>query len=304
MLMQAIDNYLQLRRAAGFQLRDTEVLLREFARFATERGEIHIKVDTAISWAGRATSVRQRARRLSTLILFARFIRAEDAEHQLPPNGVFAHHPQLRPIPHIFTPSQIAAVLAEAKKLPPAGSLRPHTFHTLFGLVAACGLRISEALALQIDDIRPEALHIRETKFRKSRLVALHPTTARQLALYLDRRQQLACEDTHLFVSLRGKRLHYVTVHESFLFLLRKLGFRAGPGQPGPRLHDVRHTFASRALENSRDGQSRITKHMLALSTYLGHAHITDTYWYLQSTTHLMTGIADDCQTYLEGEQP
>lgn len=304
MLIQAIDNYLRLRRTAGFQLRDTEVLLREFARFATERDEIHIKTDTAIAWAGRATSPRQRARRLSTLILFARFIRAEDAEHQVPPNGVFAHHPQVRPLPHIFTNSQIAAVLAEAKKLPPAGSLRPHTFYTLFGLIAACGLRISEALALQIDDIRPEALHIRETKFRKSRLVALHPTTGRQLALYLDRRQELARVETRLFVSLRGKRLHYATVNETFLFLLRKLGLRGAPGQPGPRLHDVRHTFASRALENSPAGPSRITRHMLALSTYLGHAHITDTYWYLQTTTHLMTAIADDCQAYLEGEQP
>jgi integrase len=93
-------------------------------------------------------------------------------------------------------------------------------------------------------------------------------------------------------------------VNETFLFLLRKLGLRAGPGQPGPRLHDLRHTFASRALENSPDGSSRISKHMLALSTYLGHAHITDTYWYLQSTTHLMMKIADDCQTYLEGERP
>src|SRR5215471_17901204 len=104
MLMQAIDNYLRLRRTAGFQLRDTEVLLREFARFATERDEIHIKTDTAIAWAGRATSPRQRARRLSTLILFARFIRAEDAEHQVPPKGVFAHHPQGAPsTPHLHT---------------------------------------------------------------------------------------------------------------------------------------------------------------------------------------------------------
>jgi integrase len=164
-------------------------------------------------------------------------------------------------------------------------------------------LRISEALALQIDDILPDGLYIRETKFRKNRLVPLHPTTAKQLILYLDRRQQLARVETRVFVSLRGKPLHYATVNETVLFLLRKLGLRAGPGQPGPRLHDLRHTFASRALENSPDEQSRITKHMLALSTYLGHAHISDTYWYLQSTTHLMTDIADDCQAHLEGEQ-
>src|SRR5205809_506646 len=203
MLMQAIDSYLQLRRAGGYQLRDTEVLLKEFACFAAERGEIHIKADTAIAWAGRATSQQQRARRLNNLILFARYIRAEDAEHQLPPAGVFAHHVRSRRLPHIFAPTQIAAILAEAKQLPPAGSLRPLTFYTLFGLVAACGLRISEALALQIDDIRPDGLYIRETKFRKSRLVPLHPTTEKQLILYLDRRQQLAGVETRVFVSLR-----------------------------------------------------------------------------------------------------
>ena len=169
MLMQAIDSYLQLRRAGGYQLRDTEVLLKEFACFAAERGEIHIKADTAIAWASRATSLQQRARRLNSLILFARYIRAEDTDHQVPPSGVFGHPPCSRPLPHIFTPTQIAAILAEAKQLPPAGSLRPLTFYTLFGLVAACGLRISEALALQIDDMRPDGLYIRETKFRISR---------------------------------------------------------------------------------------------------------------------------------------
>jgi integrase len=303
MLMQAIDGYLRLRRAAGFQLRDTESLLKEFAYFATERGEIHIKADTAITWAGRATSLKQRARRLNTLILFAHYIRAEETDHQIPPSGVFAHHSRSRPLPHIFTPTQIDAILGGAKQLPPIGSLRPHTFYTLFGLVAACGLRISEALALQIDDIRPDGLYIRETKFRKSRLVPLHATTARQLALYLERRQQVAGAETRMFISLRCKPLRYPTVNETFLFLLRKLGLRAGLGQPGPRLHDVRHTFASRALETSPDEPAKITKHMLALSTYLGHAHITDTYWYLQSTTHLMTRIADDCQAFLEGGQ-
>ena len=127
MLMQAIESYLQLRRAGGYQLRDTEVLLKEFACFAAERGEIHIKADSGIAWAARATSQQQRARRLNNLILFARYIRAEDTEHQLPPAGVFAHHVRSRRLPHIFAPTQIAAILAEAKQLPPAGSLRPLT---------------------------------------------------------------------------------------------------------------------------------------------------------------------------------
>lgn len=101
-MIHTIDGDLQLRRAAGFQLRDTEALLKEFARFAAERGDTHIKTDTSIAWAGRATSLKQRARRLSSLILLARYIRAEDAKHEIPKNGVFAHHPSSRRQPHIF----------------------------------------------------------------------------------------------------------------------------------------------------------------------------------------------------------
>jgi integrase len=123
-------------------------------------------------------------------------------------------------------------------------------------------------------------------------------------AYNLDRRRPAARLETHLFVSLRNKPLRYPTVNETFLFLLRKLGLRARPGQPGPRLHDARHTFASRALEKGPHEPAEITTHLLALSTYLGHAHVTDTYWYLQSTTRLVTDIANDCQAYLEGERP
>lgn len=303
MLMQSIDSYLTLRRRAGFKLRDTESMLKEFEGFATAKGEIHIKVDTALAWAALGSSPSRRARRLKTLILFARFIQAEDGEHQLPPEGVFVNHPSSRRLPHIFSPTQIAQILTEAQRLQPTGTLRPHTYYTLFGLLAACGLRISEALALQMDDIHPDGLYIRETKFRKRRLVPLHPTTSRQLVLYLDHRQKLAGAETRVFISLRRKPLRYPTVIETFLFLLRKLGLRPGPGEPGPRLHDLRHTFAVRSLESCPDGRERIGKHMVALSTYLGHAQISDTYWYLQSTPHLMTDISDLCAAYLKGEQ-
>lgn len=303
MLIQEINDYLRLRRAAGFKLRDTEMLLKDFAGFAAERGETYIRADTSLAWARTASSVRQRARRLNTLILFARHIRAENGEHQVPPEAAFGHPPRSRPLPHIFSPDQIAQIVAEAKQLPPIESLRPHTYHTLFGLLASCGLRISEALALNIDDIRPDGLYIRETKFRKSRLLPLHPTSARQMALYVNRRQQQARAETRVFVSLRGKALHYSTVNQTFLYILRKLGLRPGPGKPGARINDLRHTFAVRSLENCPDGRTRIAKHMLALSTYLGHTHITDTYWYLHTTPHLMTDIADLCEAYTEGGQ-
>ena len=212
MLMQAVDSYLRLRRTAGFQLRYTETLLKDFARFAAERGELHIRTETAIAWAQQSTSLQERARRLSSITLFARHVRAEDKNHQIPPEGVFGHRPRSRRLPYIFTPAQVAEILAEALRLPPAGSLRPHTYCTLFGLLATCGLRISEALALQLDDIGPDGLRIRDTKFRKSRLVPLHPTAASQLALYVHRRQDLAGAESRVFVSLRSNPLRYPAV--------------------------------------------------------------------------------------------
>ena len=304
MLMQAVDSYLRLRRTARFQLRYTETLLKDFARFAAERGELYIRTETAIAWAQQSPSPQERARRLSSITLFARHVRAEDKNHQIPPEGVFGHCPRSRRLPYIFTSAQVAEILAEALRLPPSGSLRPHTYCTLFGVLGACGLRISEALALQLDDIGPDGLRIRDTKFRKSRLVPLHPTAASQLALYVHRRQDLAGAESRVFVSLRSKPLRYPTVIQTFLFLVRKLGLRSGPGEPGPRLHDLRHTFAVRALERCPERRSGIPRHMLALSTYLGHARITDTYWYLQTTPHLMVDIADACEAHLEGGQP
>lgn len=298
MLMQAVESYLQVRRAAGFDLLVPGHLLRNFARFAAEQGDTYVRTTTAIAWAVRAPSVRQRDRRLKSVIRFARHVRAEDVAHEVPPGNVFAA-PRVRPLPHIFTPDQVCGVLEEAGRLGPVGSLRPHTYQTLFGLLASCGLRISEALALRLDDITTDGLFIRNTKFRKSRLVPMHETTQRAVEDYRRRRCRVAGEAEHLFVSMRGRGLAYTTACVTFLAIVRKLGLRGPPGESGPRIHSFRHTFAVRALENCQ--REEVVAHMLALSTYLGHARIADTYWYLQVTPQLMTGIADACQAYLHG---
>jgi integrase len=208
--------------------------------------------------------------------------------------------PRIRPLPHIFTPDEVLHILEEAGRLGPQESLRPHTYRTLFGVLASCGLRISEALALFLDDVTSDGLLIRKTKFRKSRLVPMHPTTQRAVEDYLRRRRTLAGDVEHLFVSMRGGPLAYPTVGATFLAIVRRLGLRAAPGQPGPRMHDLRHSFAVRALEACP--RAEVAGHMLALSTYLGHAHVADTYWYLQVTPQLMTGIADACSAYLNGD--
>lgn len=303
MLNECVDSYLAVRRAAGFTLRVTECLLRSFVRMAMERGDQHVRRDTAIAWAALAPTPRQRERRLNEVVRFARYLRAEDSSHDLPPCGVFAHQTSRR-IPYIFSADDIRRLLESAGTLGPEGSLRPHTYRTLFGLIAATGLRVSEALGLTLEDVTEDGLHIRNTKFRKSRLVPLHPTTRAALDEYLAMRRRVGGVCEQVFVSVRGARLAYPTAITTFLLLARGLGLHPGPGKPGPRIHDLRHTFAVRALEQAPQTKAGVTGHLLALSTYLGHAHVADTCWYLKATPQLMSGIAGACEQYLRREMP
>ncbi len=215
MLINSVDSYLNLRQALGFDLRNTASLLRRFARFASTQGETHVRAATAIDWARRGPSPGARDRRLKTVIRFARHVQAEDDRHEIPPDGVFGHHRQRR-LPFIFTPADLSRLLEQARHLGPAGSLRPHTYYTLFALLSSTGLRVSEALALHLDDFTPDGLVIRKTKFRKSRLVPLHETVTAGIERYLERRLRLAGGDEHLFVSLRGRGLCYENVRGVF----------------------------------------------------------------------------------------
>ena len=300
MLSQSIDAYLELRRSLGSELSNEAYLLRSFARFATGRDEAHVREHSAVAWAAGAPSPSERDRRLRTVARFAAHARAEDPRHEIPPTHVFALH-RVRPLPRIYSTEEIRRLLEAASRLRPAGSLRPHTFTTLFGLLAATGLRISEALALRLDDVTGDGLVIRETKFHKSRLVPMHPTTAAALARYLERRRCAGPVSDRVFISLHRCGLVYRTVRKTFLQLARQIGLPARPGSRQPRLHDLRHTFAVRALETSPGGTGSVGRHMRALSTYLGHANVADTYWYLQVTPRLVRGVADACEAFLEG---
>jgi integrase len=234
---------------------------------------------------------------------FVDHTRAEDPAHEPVPRHVFAHH-RTRPVPYIFSAPEVQQLLDATARLRPRGSLRPRTYYTLFGPLAATGLRISEARRLVLTDLTPDGLVIRTTKFRKSRLVPLHETTAAALARYLEQRRAIGGADDHLFISTRGHALTYAMVNGTFHFLLRCVTRRAPRGQGAPRIHGLRHQFAVRALERCTGGREQIARHVLALSTYLGHAHVADTYWYLQATPHLMTGIADACEAFLDGGTP
>lgn len=277
----------------GFQMGVQEYLLRSFACFAAKRRSGHVRTRAAIEWAALAPSEGQRAYRLRTLRTFARFARAEDARHEVPPDRVFASR-RVHYAPFLFSDEQVNELIRRAAQLTPTGSLRPWTFRTLFSLLAVTGLRISEALALRLTDVSPDGLVIRETKFQKSRLLPLHATATDGLAEYLDRRGPLA--DDHVFVSLRGTRLCHTTVNTTFLRLVREIGIHPGPEHQGPRIHDLRHRFALKALEARATPSHVIDERMLALSTYMGHARIDSTFWYLHATPRLLTQISDACE--------
>ncbi len=300
MLMQAVDTYLAMRRAVGFALDHTEGYLRNFARFALARGDTHIVVTTAVDWASLTTSEAQRHNRLQTVIRFARFMAAEDSRHEIPPAGIFWGRRQ-RPMPYIFSQNEIEQLLGTASRLGPPGSLRPHTYSTLFGLLAVTGMRVSEARNLQLHDVTIDGLLIRETKFHKSRLLPLHMTTRTALDRYIDHRHRCAGADPHLFVTRRGGKLSHTVVSETFHQVLKAAGIPHRPARRRLRLMDLRHTFAVRALEEGPETRDAVGRHTLALTTYMGHACVLDTFWYLETTPQLMTDIAHACETFMHG---
>jgi len=185
-MLNAIETYLALRRATGFAMSSPEYLLKSFAAFAAERGQTHVQTKTAIDWAALGPTVAQRDARLKALCRFVRHVQVEDAKHELPPANHFGARKRRR-TPHIYTSDEIGRLVQAALRLRAMGGLRPHTYATLIALLSATGLRISEALKLTIADVTSDGLLIRETKFRKTRLVPLHDTAATGLQRYLAR---------------------------------------------------------------------------------------------------------------------
>lgn len=300
MLVKAVDSYLAIRRAAGFKLKSQEYILRSFVRFASEHGDIHIRTARVLEWASQAKTPLYRLERVAP---FARYLHAEDERHEVPPSQLFGRRPARR-MPFIFSQDELNRLLQAARRLGPAGSLRPYTYFTLFALLAVSGLRISEALNLRFDDVTTDGLLIRKTKFRKSRLVPLHETAVVGLEQYLERRKRTAATVDNVFVSLGGRRLSHSAALRAFSQILKTTGLHRGRSGRRPRIHDLRFTFAVRALENCPEGRDNVGRHMLALSTYMGHTQLRYTYWYLQATPRLMQDIAEACEALLKRGAP
>jgi len=300
-MIQAIKTYLDVRRAAGFALSNTEYLLRSFASFAATQKQTHIRTATVIHWASQARSVAQRHVRYQAVSLLAKYLCVEDSRHEsLPPN--YFGYRKVRRLPHIYSRDEIAGLILAAARIPSFDSLRSKTYAMLISLLAATGLRISEALHLRVSDITADGLLIHKTKFQKTRLVPLHDTAVKGLARYLVHRQKMRRGGDHVFVSDDGRPLVYWKVHSVFRTLLKSAGIKPSGGR-WPRIHELRHTFAVRALESSPTGRQRIGQHMVALATYLGHVNINATYWYLETTPELLRDIAVVTENFARGGQ-
>lgn len=248
MLADAVTTYLAVRRAAGFVLKSEGAQLQSFATFSEASGQPYVSSPVAITWAGLGRSVSQRVRRLGTVIRFARYLRAEDGRHDVPP-AIFGTERLPRPTPYLLTAENIRQLIPAASRLG-SRTLRGATYSTLFALLACTGLRISEAIRLRFDDITPDGLVIRRTKFRKSRLVPLHETARVGLERYLQQRRPYAPFNDHVFVSLRRKPLRLGDVDATFRTAVNQVGLPHGPGRARPTPHSLRPRVCGESATN------------------------------------------------------
>jgi len=290
-LRQAMDDYLSLRRALGFKLRRETWWLPSFAAFLEEQGSDVITVDIALRWAQLPVDADPSwwATRLGVIRRFAQHHQASDPRTEVPVADLLPYR-RTRKTPHIYTDEEIHALMEQASLL--RRPLMAATYTTLIGLLAATGMRIGEAIALDhrdIDWLRAR-LHVRNSKFDKSRYVPVHEETIDALRSYVTSRDRLRPPDRaspSFFVSLASTRLIYNNVALVFSRLRSRAAIAPRAGRP-PRLHDLRHSFAVTTLLNWYRSDVDVERRLPALSTYLGHVNPTTTYWYLMATPELL----------------
>lgn len=295
-LREALHEYIELRRGLGFKLHDAGLQLPRFVSFLEQRGARHITTALAMQWAQQSATVQpaEWARRLGFVRGFARYRSATDAATEVPAAGLLPHR-STRARPYLYSAQEIERLLQAALQLPtdwPSTPLRPRLYHCLLGLLSVTGLRIAEALHLELSDVDLEhnVLTIRAAKRGRSRLVPIHSSAAAVLGEYLGLRARALGSrgSTFVFVSNTGQRIDGGTVHRTFYALSRQLGLRAVGASHGPRLHDLRHRFAVQTLLHWYAAGEDVARRLPVLSTFLGHVHVADTYWYLSAHPELM----------------
>jgi integrase len=301
--------YLEERAMLGFSISGPNVwLLKSFADFADEQNRGVITSDLVIHWVKDRSRTSQPftwAGRLAILKPFAAYMTRVDPATEFPATPIFGKS-RRRLTPHIYTDDEILDLLAAARALHPQGQLRSATFETLIGLIAATGLRVSEAINLRCCDVDIEArcATVRMTKFQKSRYVPFHQSVAEALASYLRVRGRFVRqeEEQAFFTVEGGQRLNKRTVHGVFQRLRVTVGIMPRGSYPHVRIHDLRHTFICRRLKSWHADGCDIDNAITALSTYVGHAKISDTYWYMTGIPDLMAIAGSRFEGFAFGE--
>lgn len=295
-----LARYLAQREVFGTGLSHGSVtILKSFAAYVASEGQSHITTSLFLRWQEYSAQVSEQTRltRLSHVRVFARWLQSLEPACEIPPRGLVQGHYR-RPAPYIYSDEEITQIVRKASELPSANGLRGITCSTLFGLLAVTGLRIGEALGLEDGDVDVEegVIHIRHGKSDRDRVIPVTSCTGEQLVAYRKARDEIlgASTEQSLFRSwISGRRLRHATSYNNFTRLAQIIGLRGKRSDvrhgTGPRLHDLRHTFATRTiiewLRTGRNPDHEIYK----LTTFLGHKKPAYTYWYLEAVPEIMT---------------
>lgn len=305
-LRAALNEYLAVRRALGFKMCSTERSLKHFVEFAEQQGAAVITTELALCWATQPAQAQPAhwARRLGMVRGFARYRRALEPRTEVPPPELLPYHYR-RPTPYLYNDDEVRRLIGATRQLRPAGGLRPHSMATLLGLFTVTGMRTSEPLQLDRDDVdlTHGVLTVRESKFGKSRYLPVHASTQRALRRYAWQRDRLCRnpQSPSFFLSDRGTRITEWSLRSAFVRLSRQVGLRGPTDSHGPRLLDFRHRFAVNTLMRWYRSGVDVERHLPELATYLGHVHISDTYWYLSAVPELMHLVAQRLERTVRG---
>jgi integrase len=295
-LSQELDRYLTIRRSLGYNLSTDERILRKFISFVESENAEHISAALFLRWQEAFGKAQKQtwAHRLGTVRVFSQWLQSIDSKHEVPPQSLIPSRVR-RPHPYIYSEDDIRRIVEAAADLPSINGIRPLTCSTLFGLIAVTGLRVSEALSLDTADVDMDngVITLQHGKLGKARLLPVLDCTRTRLAVYAKERDRLLGTPSNaFFVSDRGERLTDCGARYSFAMVCQAIGLR--PSQKfnrhgrGPRIHDLRHTFAVRTLLNWYRNSKAPAREMIKLSTYLGHCDPAHTYWYIEGVPELL----------------
>jgi len=303
-LADPIQHFINLRRLSGTDYQSQAQLLGYFDRFLREQDLSEPRITREITDRYQQSlsqlAPRTRSNRFCVVRQLCEYLARSNPLGYVPEplkgiSSTGAHQP------YIYSNSEIQALLKAASQLAPKNSLRPHTYQTLLGLLYSTGIRIGEALALNLEHFHhtERRLYIAEGKFRKARWVPLSASTCQALERYVRTRLQIRprSPDSPLLINQRSRPLHQSTVNQSFRHVLRQCGIHHRT-HTGPRIHDLRHTFAvHRLLAWYRDGDD-VNARLPYLATYMGHVDIHSTHVYVQPTAELIEQVNRRFYTY------